>query len=106
MKSETELRAIVAMRDEDLRIATKHRIEAAARIATESSTSAYRAALRWEATCREHRRLAGCALRDGLQRLAAFVEPPASTQEVIDRAAGVPSSTAEVIGRAAAERQA
>jgi hypothetical protein len=30
---------------------------------------------------------------------APIVEPPASTQEVIDRAAGVPSSTAEVIGR-------
>jgi hypothetical protein len=31
----------------------------------------------------------------------ALVEPPETTQAVIDRAAGVPSSTAEVIGRAA-----
>jgi hypothetical protein len=40
--------------------------------------------------------------RLALRESPTFVEPPASTQEVIDRAAGVPSSTAEVVGRAAA----
>lgn len=51
---ETELRATVAMADEDLRIATKHRIEAAERPANGGpNEDAYKRALRWENHCRE-----------------------------------------------------
>jgi hypothetical protein len=46
------LKATVAMRDEDLRIATKHRVEAGARLASPGSERAYDGAVTWEDHCR------------------------------------------------------
>jgi hypothetical protein len=68
----TDLRARVAERDEDLRIARKHREEAAARTMSAENHRAYLSALRWEETCAENRRLAGCALRDAIARVEAI----------------------------------
>ena len=48
-----DLRAEVAKRAEDLRIATKHRIEAAERIGIEENVSAYKRAMWWENKCRQ-----------------------------------------------------
>lgn len=45
------LRAEVAMRAEDLRIARKHRIETGARVMGEVSRAVYAGALAWEDTC-------------------------------------------------------
>lgn len=48
-----DLRATAAMRQEDLRLATKHREEAGARVMSPESKRAYDGALTWETTCRE-----------------------------------------------------
>ena len=46
-----DLRAEVAMRDEDYRIAKKHREEAAERIGTDENVRAYKRAERWARDC-------------------------------------------------------
>lgn len=57
-----ELRATLAMRVEDHRIATKHRIEAAERVGTPANRLAYARALRWEADRAEAERVARVAV--------------------------------------------
>ena len=62
------LRATLAMRVEDLRIARKHREEAAARPMTPANKGAYKRALAWEATCREREQEArGRVIRHNLR---------------------------------------
>ena len=62
-----ELRATLAMRAEDLRIAAKHRAEAGARPMTPANQHAYLGALRWENTCREREQAArGAVVRVSL----------------------------------------
>lgn len=57
-----DLRASAAMRREDLRIATKHREEAAARKMSPANRAAYERALAWEQNRREAAEAAGAAL--------------------------------------------
>lgn len=54
----TQLRAEVAMRAEDTRIARKHADEAAARSDTDENVSAWKRAERWLRTCAERERQA------------------------------------------------
>lgn len=63
----TTLRAEVAMRDEDHRIAVKHTEEAAARPKTLENIRAYRRAVRWELRCLERAIVA----RNNLLRIVA-----------------------------------
>lgn len=58
----TELRASLAMRVEDARIARKHEAEAAGRIGTPENVAAYNRARRWADTCREREQAARAAL--------------------------------------------
>lgn len=58
----TWLRADVAMRQEDARIARKHMEEAAARPWTPENVAAYEGACAWLDTCRERLRVARVAL--------------------------------------------
>lgn len=53
MQSLVNLKAQLAMKVEDLRIATKHREEAAARPMSPSNKAAYERACSWEDLCRE-----------------------------------------------------
>ena len=53
MSNLVNLKAQAAMRAEDLRIATKHCEEAAARNHTPSNVAAYQRAQAWEDLCRE-----------------------------------------------------
>jgi len=65
--SALDLRATLAMRAEDLRIARKHRVEAGARVMSPANRAAYLGALRWEETCREREQAArGAVIRDSL----------------------------------------
>jgi hypothetical protein len=50
--SDLDLRATLAMRAEDTRIAYKHMVEAAERISTPANDRAYHGALAWWQTCR------------------------------------------------------
>ena len=60
--SQTDLRATLAMRVEDLRIARKHRAEAGARVMTAASVRAYNGAVEWEAECQRREQAARGAL--------------------------------------------
>ena len=62
-------RADLAMKDEDLRIARKHREQAAGRIMTPENERAYHGALAWEDTCAAARSISACHLRNVLQEL-------------------------------------
>jgi hypothetical protein len=68
------------MRSADLRIASKHRAEAAARTMSAASERAYKGSLRWETSCREREQEA----RGRLIRAQAepFVRDPESWQAV------------------------
>lgn len=57
-----DLRAEVAKRDEDYRIARKHANEAAARDGTEGNIRAYKGAERWAQTCLKRRQEAHARL--------------------------------------------
>jgi hypothetical protein len=57
-----DLRATVAMRSEDLRIATLHREQAGARHMSSANHAAYCRCVRWEDHCREQARQARAAL--------------------------------------------
>lgn len=59
---ELDLRATLAMRAEDHRIATKHMREAAARTMSAENRAAYERALRWALRCGERERDARAAL--------------------------------------------
>lgn len=56
-----DLRATMAMRREDLRIARKHEQEAAARVGTSENVNAWKRAVRWTSKCAEAARLAQVA---------------------------------------------
>ncbi len=56
------LRAVRAMRLEDLRIATKHRETAAARVMSPDNAAAYVRALEWEDNCRQRATAAAAAV--------------------------------------------
>ena len=60
--TEIEIRAELAKRVEDLRIARKHREEAAARTSTAASIAAYQGACAWENICREREQAARAAV--------------------------------------------
>jgi hypothetical protein len=67
-----DLRATLAMRAEDLRIARKHREEAAARTMSPANKAAYERACRWESCCAEREQAArGAVIRANLTGVTA-----------------------------------
>jgi DnaJ-class molecular chaperone len=72
----TNLKADVAERVEDLRIATKHRRQAAARPMTRANERAYQSALAWERTCSEREQQARARLIQAKLAHAATVVYP------------------------------
>jgi hypothetical protein len=75
-----DLKATAAMRAEDLRIATKHREESAARVMSPANRRCYEADLAWEQTCRERAEEARAAV---IQAHPVFAALSPSTQNVI-----------------------
>jgi hypothetical protein len=77
LMDELTLRADLAKRVEDLRIATKHRVEAAARVMTPANKRAYERALAWEQDRREAEQAArGRVIRHALaERSSGYTHP-------------------------------